>query len=58
MPRVRYKEAAKHLNLPEGTLRALVSREQIPHIRIGPRCVLFDVEALDSWIASKTVAAK
>lgn len=56
MRRVRYKEAAKYTGIPEGTLRALVCRKSIPHIRVGPRCVLLDLDQLDVWLAARTVA--
>jgi excisionase family DNA binding protein len=53
--RVRYKEAATHTGIPQGTLRAMVCTKTIPHIRIGPRMVLFDIEQLDRWLAERTV---
>ncbi len=52
--RIRYREASAYTGIPEGTLRALVSRKKIPHIRIGPRTVLFDTEALDQWLKDQT----
>ena len=58
MRRVRYKEAATYTGIPQGTLRSLVSTKQIPHIRIGPRMVLLDLDALDAWLAARTVGAK
>ena len=58
MRRVRYKAAAEHTGLPEGTLRALVSRKKIPHIRVGPRSVLLDLDQLDAWLSSHTVAVR
>lgn len=51
-PRVGYKQAASYIGIPVGTLRALVSRKAIPHIRIGPRSVVFDVRDLNSWMDS------
>lgn len=56
MRRVRYKEASEHTGIPEGTLRSMVSTKTVPHIRIGPRMVLFDLDALDQWLAERTVA--
>ena len=53
--RVRYKQAAQHTGIPEGTLRAKVHEKSIPHIRIGPRMVLFDTEQLDAWLAERTI---
>ncbi len=58
MPRIRYKAAAQHTGIPEGTLRSMVSTKTIPHIRVSPRMVLFDAEQLDQWLAERTVAPK
>lgn len=55
MRRVRYKEAAKYTGIPEGTLRSMVSTKAIPHIRIGPRMVLLDLDQLDAFLAERTV---
>ncbi len=54
--RVGYTEAAKHIGVPAGTLRSMVSRRQVPHIRISARVVVFDLEQLDAWLADRTVA--
>lgn len=43
------------LGIPVGTLRSMVCRRQIPHIRISPRIVVFDVAALEAWIAARHV---
>ena len=51
-----YKQAAVYLALPEGTLRSLVHRKEIPHNRISERKVTFEIADLDSWIASKKVS--
>lgn len=58
MRRVRYKELFEYTSIPQGTLRSLVSTKQIPHIRIGPRMVLFDLDQIDVWLADRTVGAK
>jgi len=55
MRRVRYKEAAKYTGIPEATLRSMVCLKTIPHIRIGPRMVLLDLDQLDAWITERTV---
>lgn len=55
MRRVRYKAASQYTGIPEGTLRAMVSTKTIPHIRIGPRMVLLDLDQLDAWMAERTV---
>ena len=55
--RVRYKEAAERIGVPAGTLRSMVHRKQVPHIRLSDRRVLFDVAELDAWLLSRTVAA-
>lgn len=54
--KVKYKTAAKHLGISKGLLYRLVAEKKIPHIRVGPRAVLFDLEALDRWLAGRTIA--
>lgn len=54
-PRLNYREAARLLGIPVGTLRSMVCRRQVPHIRISPRVVVFDVAALEAWIALRRV---
>lgn len=51
-----YREAAEYLAIPNGTLRALVSRKAIPHIRISARSVTFELADLEAWIAARKVA--
>ena len=54
-PRLNYREAARLLGIPVGTLRSMVCRRQIPHVRISPRVVVFDVAALDAWVRARCV---
>lgn len=54
-PRLNYRDAARLLGIPVGTLRSMVCRRSVPHIRISPRVVVFDVGALEAWIASRRV---
>lgn len=54
-PRLSYRDAARLLGIPVGTLRSMVCRRQVPHIRISARVVVFDVVALEEWIASRRV---
>lgn len=54
---ISYQQAAELLSVPIGTLRSMVCRRQIPHVRISTRIVLFDVAALKSWLERCTVAA-
>lgn len=49
---VRYQRAAARLGTTPGTLRAMVSRGTVPHIRIGKRMVRFRLADLDAWIES------
>lgn len=51
-----YSQAAAYLALPIGTLRAMVHRKSIPHVRIGPRTVTFELAELDRWISQHKVA--
>ncbi len=54
-PPLNYREAARLLGIPVGTLRSMVCRRQVPHIRISPRVVVFDVGVLEAWIAARRV---
>lgn len=55
MRTARYKETSAYTGVPEGTLRSLVSGKKIPHIRVSARLVLFDLDAIDTWLAERTV---
>jgi excisionase family DNA binding protein len=52
---LNYKQAAEYLSMPIGTLRSLVSHRKIPHARMGPRLVRFELADLDAWIAQHKV---
>lgn len=52
---LNYSDAARYISVPIGTLRALVHRKAIPHVRIGPRSVTFDRTELDQWIDERRV---
>jgi hypothetical protein len=58
--RVGYVEAAAFLGVKAGTLRALVSRGQVPHVRISARLVVFEIggdgeHSLDRWLEKRRV---
>ncbi|MGE0551357.1 MAG: helix-turn-helix transcriptional regulator [Kofleriaceae bacterium] len=53
--RADYHATAAYIGIPVGTLRAWVSRRQIPHIRLAARIVLFDLDVIDQWLADRTV---
>ena len=55
--RLSYADAAAHLGIKVGTLRSMVCHRQVPHIRLGPRLVVFDRDALDRWLAKRAVPA-
>lgn len=55
--RLGYELAAAMLAVPDGTLRSMVSRRLVPHIRISPRVVVFDEAELEQWIESKRQTA-
>lgn len=54
---VDYSSAAKYLAIPIGTLRSMVCRKQIPHVRLSSRVVRFEVAALDALIEARRVDA-
>lgn len=51
-----YRDAARYLSLPVGTLRSMVHRQTIPYVRMGPQLVRFDRAELDQWIAERAVS--
>lgn len=57
MSRVDYSTAAEFLGLKVGTLRSMVARKQVPHIRLGPQLVRFDLAELEQWLRAHSVAA-
>lgn len=48
------KEAADYLRLAESTIYKMVSRKDIPFLKIGTR-VIFDRDTLSSWTEELTV---
>jgi excisionase family DNA binding protein len=50
-----YPSAAAYLGVPIGTLRSMVSRKQVPHIRLTARVVRFDLAELDAMIEARRV---
>lgn len=50
-----YRDASRLLAIPQGTLRSMVCRRQIPHVRISPRVVVFELAALESWVRERCV---
>lgn len=50
-----YAEASVYLAIKVGTLRGLVCRKQIPHVRLGGRLVRFERDKLDAWVAAHAV---
>lgn len=45
-----YGELADFTKIPKGSLRTMVSRREIPHLRVGPRTVRFDPAVIVSWL--------
>ena len=48
-----YDHLSEFLQMPKGTLYALVHQKRIPHIRIGPRTVRFRKQAIEKWLEEK-----
>lgn len=53
-----YQEVHEEFNLPLGTLYSLVSRQQIPHHRLGKRLVRFNRPDLLAWLAANRCGAE
>lgn len=54
--RINYAAAAEYLGVKVQTLRTMVHRRQVPHVRLGGRLVVFDTATLDAWIEERSVA--
>lgn len=53
-----YRELSTLLNIPIGSLYAMVFRGEIPHVRIGKRTVRFEAAAIESWVAARRGGAQ
>jgi len=53
-----YSSAAALLGLKITTLRSMVARRQVPHIRLGKQLVRFDLAELERWLGECRVAAE
>jgi excisionase family DNA binding protein len=53
-----YAGAAELTGLARGTLRSMVARRQIPHIRLGARLVRFQRNALEQWLRQRLVPSQ
>ncbi len=51
-----YSEVSRLLNIKIGTLYSLVSKRQIPHIRLGHRTVRFSKSEILRWIERSQVS--
>lgn len=48
-----YSLASEVTGIQITTLYSMVSKKQIPHIRISPRLVLFDQDELENWMKAR-----
>ena len=53
---LNYSEVAEWLQIKTGTLYSMVSRQEIPYLRVSPRVVRFDPEVLGRWLERKEVS--
>lgn len=54
---LNYQSAAEYLGVKVGTLRNMVHRKQVPHIRLSPKMVRFDLGELEKWLRAHSVPA-
>jgi excisionase family DNA binding protein len=52
-----YAQTERFINVRLATLYSMVSRHEIPHVRLGRRLVRFSRRALERWLAERTVGA-
>ncbi len=48
-----YDQLSKRLSIKKSTLYGWVSQNKIPHIRFSNRCVRFDTNEINNWLAKK-----
>lgn len=53
-----YRGARSMTGLGESSLRSLVFRKLIPHVRISDRTVRFRRSELEAWLAARSVAVR
>lgn len=59
LPRLlTYSQLAEITGLSKGTLYSMVANGEVPHVRLGKRFVRFTEEAVQAWLASRTVDPK
>ena len=52
------REAAEYLGLKEQTVRQWASMGKLPKVKLGGKCLRFDVVELNVWLDSQRVPAK
>jgi excisionase family DNA binding protein len=52
-----YADVEARTSLARGTLQSMVSRRQVPHVRLGRRLVRFPRLALEAWLTDHFVPA-
>jgi excisionase family DNA binding protein len=50
---LRPREAAKALGIGERLLFDLTKRGEVPHLRLGNKCVVYPLDALRDWLAGR-----
>ena len=55
MKHLTYSQAAEFLNVKVPTLRSMVCRRQVPHIRLSGKMVRFDRDELERWMREHSV---
>ena len=52
------RDLARRCGVALGTVYWWTATGQVPHVRLGPRCVRFRPEEIDLWLESKRVAPR
>jgi excisionase family DNA binding protein len=56
-PLLTYRDLARRLGVPVGTVHYWVCRNAIPHVRLGPRSVRFRPAEIERWLDERAVSA-
>ncbi len=52
------KELARRCGVAINTVYWWVATAQVPHVRLGRRCVRFRADEIDAWLEAKRVAPR
>lgn len=53
-----YRDLSDYARIPLASLRMMVCRGRLPHLRVGPRTVRFQPSAVRAWLAARAAGGR